>query len=573
MNKNILIQTMMLGVFIIAGCAGQMAETKTAEPSEKAMTGFMSDAKPDGKEEWRDGQLLLNLNGEKITYADLTDVWAIMNPTRKPLGEFPEPEQKRFVNRYFITRLFADGAVLEGLDKTPEFNAELRGILFTRLVPIYRKIEVEDKIRPSDDELLTYLPPALDEVRVQVVTSEKLEEAREVYRRVTEGGEDFQKVSDEMAVRLRRVGVSATTDFMSVRTKGNFPPPTIQRFLDAPEGAVLEPFFNDVGFAVVRILEKRSAEEVRKNALDFERSNILETYFYGPAYNKRLEELMASSKVVVHKEVLEALEQKEGDPKAVALEVNGEKFTGGEVFGDLTYVSSHEKGVADKRAAEFATKAIIGQEALKIGLDKLPEFAPALKMARLLALHRLVVQKVTSDVDAAGLTDEDYRGYIERNPDKAFMPEKRRLSVIMVHDEPAAAKVMEKLKNGADFAALAKEFSKHIDSAAKGGDLGFLTADVVPEVVREQAFALEVGQYTQPVYAEGTRNEPLWLIVKVEEVEKRAPKDPEWVKSPTYQQRIITEKKTKALEDKGLEFFRKLGYRICSSPLDRKECR
>jgi parvulin-like peptidyl-prolyl isomerase len=67
---------------------------------------------------------------------------------------------------------------------------------------------------------------------------------------------------------------------------------------------------------------------------------------------------------------------------------------------------------------------------------------------------------------------------------------------ILVADEATALSVIEKLNNGGDFAALAKEFSTD-GSAANGGDLGwFGTGAMIPEF-EAAAFALEKpGDYT-----------------------------------------------------------------------------
>jgi parvulin-like peptidyl-prolyl isomerase len=68
---------------------------------------------------------------------------------------------------------------------------------------------------------------------------------------------------------------------------------------------------------------------------------------------------------------------------------------------------------------------------------------------------------------------------------------------ILVSDEATAQLILEKLKAGEDFAALAQEYSQDTGSAVKGGDLGwFGTGAMVPEF-EAAAFALKkTGDYT-----------------------------------------------------------------------------
>ena len=72
---------------------------------------------------------------------------------------------------------------------------------------------------------------------------------------------------------------------------------------------------------------------------------------------------------------------------------------------------------------------------------------------------------------------------------------------ILVSDEAVAASIIERLKNGEDFASLAVQLSEDTGSAALGGDLGwFGTGAMVPEF-ETAAFALEKpGDFTlEPV--------------------------------------------------------------------------
>lgn len=81
---------------------------------------------------------------------------------------------------------------------------------------------------------------------------------------------------------------------------------------------------------------------------------------------------------------------------------------------------------------------------------------------------------------------------------------------ILVETEAEAKDVAERLKKGEDFATLAKEKSK--DPGAEGGDLGFFTRGQMVKPFEEAAFALDVGQISDPVQS------PFgWHVIKVEE--------------------------------------------------------
>jgi peptidyl-prolyl cis-trans isomerase C len=81
---------------------------------------------------------------------------------------------------------------------------------------------------------------------------------------------------------------------------------------------------------------------------------------------------------------------------------------------------------------------------------------------------------------------------------------------ILVATEAEAKEVAERLKKGEDFATVAKEKSK--DTSAEGGDLGFFARGQMLKPFEDAAFALEVGQVSEPVQTQFG-----WHIIKVEE--------------------------------------------------------
>ncbi len=107
-----------------------------------------------------------------------------------------------------------------------------------------------------------------------------------------------------------------------------------------------------------------------------------------------------------------------------------------------------------------------------------------------------------------------YEEYLKNFPDI----EEVKAAHILVDDEKLAKEIIKKLDKGADFAALAKEYSKD-GSAQNGGDLGYFAKnEVVPEFA-EVAFSTKVGTYAKkPV-----KSDFGYHIVRVDEKRKRPP--------------------------------------------------
>ena len=85
---------------------------------------------------------------------------------------------------------------------------------------------------------------------------------------------------------------------------------------------------------------------------------------------------------------------------------------------------------------------------------------------------------------------------------------------ILVATEQEAKDLEAQLKNGADFAKLAKEKSKDPSGAANGGDLGWFTKDQMVPAFADAAFKLAKGQISDPV-----KTQFGWHVIEV--VDKR----------------------------------------------------
>jgi foldase protein PrsA len=110
--------------------------------------------------------------------------------------------------------------------------------------------------------------------------------------------------------------------------------------------------------------------------------------------------------------------------------------------------------------------------------------------------------KVTSDVK---VSDAAAQKYYDQNKTSFTTPKTREVRHILVNSKSLADQIETKLKNGASFAALAKQYSKDTGSAAQGGKLcvahggtsGACQQTVAP--FDKTAFSLKANEISQPV--------------------------------------------------------------------------
>jgi peptidyl-prolyl cis-trans isomerase C len=112
--------------------------------------------------------------------------------------------------------------------------------------------------------------------------------------------------------------------------------------------------------------------------------------------------------------------------------------------------------------------------------------------------HKALMEALLQDAGKAAMTDDElhkvYNEAIKQTPNEQEV----RARHILVATESEAKDIEAQLKNGADFATLAKQKSKD-PGAAEGGELGYFTKDqMVPEFA-EAAFKLDKGQISDPI--------------------------------------------------------------------------
>ncbi len=225
----------------------------------------------------------------------------------------------------------------------------------------------------------------------------------------------------------------------------------------------------------------------------------------------------------------------------VILKINGEevkkseaeaffKAMFGSAFGaaDVPSFDHFDDGMKRNILRGLATERLLGDEAQKEGFDTRPDVQEKLKLAK----QQIMVQALVQEKTKTGLTDDQLKAeYAKRAKD---MGDKEEIHArhILVKTEAEANAVYQQLSKakGANFDKLAKEKSDDKGSGAKGGDLGWFTADrMVPEFSKA-AFALKKGEISKPV-----KSDFGWHVIQVLDRRKAAAPPFEQVKEQLKQ--------------------------------------
>lgn len=82
------------------------------------------------------------------------------------------------------------------------------------------------------------------------------------------------------------------------------------------------------------------------------------------------------------------------------------------------------------------------------------------------------------------------------------MADKIKCAHILVEKQGQALAILERLKKGDKFADLAKELSLDTGCGKRGGDLGYFGRGRMVKPFETVAFALSVGQISEPIKTE-----------------------------------------------------------------------
>jgi len=163
-------------------------------------------------------------------------------------------------------------------------------------------------------------------------------------------------------------------------------------------------------------------------------------------------------------------------------------------------------------------------------------------------------------LDAASLqesaSDSEIQSWYDEHKADYGQPQRNRYSIIQTKTEAEAQSVVDQLKQGGDFAALAKEKSADPISARKGGDMGWLEPSTTPDELKD-ANLTNKGQLSGVI-----KSSVGFLVVRLDDIQ------PEQIKALSEVRNAIADK---VKQEKAIDAYYKLQQKVSDAASNDNE--
>ena len=185
------------------------------------------------------------------------------------------------------------------------------------------------------------------------------------------------------------------------------------------------------------------------------------------------------------------------DPNQVVARINGADITRQEVLDSASDLPEQIRSQIDLVFPQLLNRYIglklLGDKARSANLAEDPEVKKLMADYEAQAIRQVYVTRYLNEQVTEEAIKARYEKKLKDNPP----PDEVRAAHILVKTEDEAKAIIEQLKGGADFAALAKEKSTDKGSGANGGELGWFAKDVMVKEFADAAFAMKVDEFSQ----------------------------------------------------------------------------
>ena len=426
------------------------------------------------------------------------------------VGETPLEIDRNLLEALIDMKLLLREAHAQNIASDPVFQKRMDEQVKSRLLKLYRKRQIVDKVLVTDEELhrhyrATHRDRAL---RLGGIMVETREEAQQVVAAL-EAGADFQQLARERS--LHQDTGEHGGDSGTYKLKDQTRPTIAEKVFHLEIGGISEPvpfsYEGQKGYVVFKVLDavpvplESSEQRIREELISWKMATRTQ------ALLDSLREEYAP-RIMYHR--IPLLSAVDG---ASLSDSTGKKalctFKGGQIALADFLQNAQKIRIAPRELADssrvvallqsiFIPERLFLQEAKALSLDQDPELLDFLSRKREELLISLLRRREVDQHTTA--SDEEAQAFFDAHPEKFTSPETIVVTEILVPSDSLAYRLKRELQEGADATPLAVQHTMREGALHHSGNLrlNVYTQAFYPSIY-EAAQHLEVGEVGGPV--------------------------------------------------------------------------
>ena len=429
------------------------------------------------------------------------------------VGETPLEIDRNLLEALIDIKLLLREAQAQNIDSDPVFQKRMGEQVKSRLLKLYRKRQIVDKVLVTDEDLqrhyrATHRDRAL---RLGGIMVETRGEAQQVVAAL-EAGADFHQLARECS--LHQDTGEHGGDSGKYKLRDQTRPTIAEKVFHLEIGEISEPvpfsYEGQKGYVVFKVLDaipvplESSEQRIREELISWKMANRTQ------ALLDSLREEYAP-RIAYHRiPLLSNLEAVDGSDLSNSM---GKKalctFKGGQIALADFLQNVQQIRIAPRELADssrvvallqniFIPERLFLQEAKALGLDQDPELLDFLSRKREELLISLLRQREVDQHTTA--SDEEAQAFFDAHPEKFTSSETIVVTEILVPSDSLAYRLKRELQEGADATPLAVQHTMREGARHHSGNLrlNVYTQAFYPSIY-EAAQHLEVGEVGGPV--------------------------------------------------------------------------
>jgi foldase protein PrsA len=387
----------------------------------------------------------------------------------------------------------------QGLVTDEEAGAKLENIKNQAYLVAFAKSVTVDTMRITEEELMDEFRLYKTRVAARYVYGKTRAEAEDLKRKI-EAGATFDHLARTV---FEDPGLANNGGYLGFFGYKDMEPELETVAFSLPVGSVSDPVKLSMGYAIVKVEQRveiplaseydyeRVRQELARNVQEKKVMRLLSETTHrmaqelSPRYNeqamnavlKQWESVLAVPQVV---NVFEAAQPAgKVDENTPLVYFSGGEWTVKTFIEKLSRTTPGQrkqvKSLEDLQEliSGLATRDLMLQQVVQKGIDQSPEVTKSISNQTQAYFLKRWASIVQDTVGTTGFPGHMVAEYYNRNRNLYTLPPEMNVAEILVRTEAEAVAVLNQLKRGDDFAALARKKSIRLWAAKNGGELGF----------------------------------------------------------------------------------------------------